>query len=170
MKINYTVNHNFYNLPLFEGMKNQDRVCTFIMLNCIVNFYKTVGYCDFYKKQMSEDWAITIKAFTRAEKFLIDSDYIKVIKAYSAKAKTPARYIITKKLKKDLQVYGSVSQKQWSRGPKTVVQGTTINDIKSFKIGESLSNDALPNKKGDLPETKTNKVVIKTNNNDTFLQ
>jgi len=119
---------------------------------------------------MSEDWAITIKAFTRAEKFLIDSDYIKVIKAYSAKAKTPARYIITKKLKKDLQVYGSVSQKQWSRGPKTVVQGTTINDIKSFKIGESLSNDALPNKKGDLPETKTNKVVIKTNNNDTFLQ
>ena len=132
MKINYSINHSLMSLPIFDTIKNQERQAVIVMLNCIAHFVRNVGYCDFYKRQMSNDWGINMKAFAKAEKILLNADYIKILRYPSKTDQTPGRYSITKTLIKDAKAYSSVSLKLWSREPKAIVQRATINNVKLF--------------------------------------
>jgi hypothetical protein len=109
MKLNYNINHKFCELPVFKDLKNQERQATLIMLSCCSHLHILVGHCDFYKRMMSKDWAINMKAFAKAEKILIGADYLKVIKFASKTDKTPARYLTTDTFKADAKLYCDVN-------------------------------------------------------------
>jgi len=111
MKLNYNINHKFCELPIFTELKNQERQATLIMLCCCVHLciQPKIGYCDFYKRQMSKDWGINIKAFSKAEKILLEADYLKIIKFASKTDKTPARYLTTEILKESAKLYCDIN-------------------------------------------------------------
>ena len=178
MKINYNINHKLLALEIFNKdpevgpvlLKGQAYQATLIMLSCISHFARNVGYCDFYKNQMADDWNINIKAFRVAEKILLEYNYLIIVKYFSRKDKTASRYAISKKLIKDAKDRGSVSLKQGSTEPKTGVHRARINNVKLFKIDKNLSND---NSHLNIvhPETKNPNIDIKINpNKNRFLQ
>ena len=96
--LNYHVNHNDLKLEGLEKLKAPSRIAAWLIYSNIKHFsLSNVGYCDVYQSKWATDLGLDARTISKAIKWLLDNQYIKLIKAYQREGNQPARYCIGSK-------------------------------------------------------------------------
>lgn len=147
--LNYSVNHNYYNLEGVKDLKAQTKMAAVLMYACIKHFTRSkAGGYDLYQKRWSEDLGIKEDTIRKALSTLIEFGHIKMIRPFQRQGNQPARYTTR-------------GEKVYHQGQKGIPPGTTVNNyVNNYKQKDGGFNQPHPSLVSKLtPEEEQARII-----------